>query len=107
MVVLTPELLGGPPSLDTALNMGEVEPDFYTAEMRAFGADGRGDAGTEMAGWADIAGKFRMHFTDLGDFVHRSVVDFLLGVETGAHGPFVKEMQKRARLDEADGFGVG
>ncbi len=41
---------------DAALDIGEVEPDFYAAEVRAFGANGCGNAGTEMAGGADVAG---------------------------------------------------
>ena len=48
-----------------------------------------------------------MDFAELGDFVERGAVDFLLGVEAGAHGPFVEEMEERAGFDEADGFGVG
>ena len=48
-----------------------------------------------------------MDFAELGDFVHGGVVDFFLGVEAGAHGPFVEEMEEGAGLDEADGLGVG
>ena len=48
-----------------------------------------------------------MDFADLRDFVHGGVVNFFLRVETGAHGPFVEEMQERAGFDQADGFGVG
>ena len=43
---------------DAALNVGEVEPDFDAAEVGAFGADGCGDTGAEMARRTDIAGKF-------------------------------------------------
>src|SRR6266852_9794155 len=96
-----------PTGSDAALNVGEVEPDFYAAEVRAFGADGRGDARAEMARGADVAGELRMDFAELRDFVERGSVDFFLGVEAGAHGPFVEEMEERARFDEADGFGVG
>ena len=39
---------------DAPLYVGEVEPDFYAAEVRAFGADGRGDAGAYVARWADV-----------------------------------------------------
>jgi len=48
-----------------------------------------------------------MDFAELGDFVERGFVDFFLGVEAGAHGPFVEEMKERAGFDEANGFGVG
>src|SRR5208282_83066 len=85
---------------------GEIEPDFDATEVRAFGADGRGDAGAQVAGRADVAGKFGMHFTDLGNFVDGGVVNFLLSVEAGAHGPFMEEMEKGAGFDEADGFCV-
>ena len=34
------------------------------------------------------------------------MIDFLLGVETRAHGPFVKEMEERTGFEEADGFGI-
>src|SRR6266851_10512836 len=95
------------PQLDAAGDVGEVEPDFYAAEVRALGADGGGDARAEVAWGADVAGELRMDFTELRDFVEGGAVDFLLGVEASAHGPFVEEMEERAGLDEADGFGVG
>ena len=91
---------------DTAGGVGEVEPDFYAAEVRAFGADGGGDAGAEVAGRADVAGELWMDGAEFGDFVHGGVVDFFLGVEASAHGPFVEEMQERAGFDEANGFCV-
>ena len=75
--------------------------------MGAFGADGGGDIGAEVAGGADVFGELGMDFAELGDFVHGGGVDFFLGVEAGAHGPFVEEMEERAGLDEANGFGVG
>ena len=93
--------------LDAAGRVGEVEPDFYAAEVGAFGADGGGDVGAEMAGGADVFGELGMDLAELGDFVHAGGVDFFLGVEAGAHGPFVKEMEEGAGFDEADGFGVG
>lgn len=93
--------------LDAAGDVGEVEPDFDAAEVGAFGADGGGDVGAEMAGRADVAGEFGMDFAELGDFVHGGGVDFFLGVEAGAHGPFVEKMEEGAGFDEADGFGVG
>src|SRR5882762_11088666 len=92
---------------DAAQDVGEVEPDFDAAEVRAFGADGGGDASADMAGRADVAREFRMDFAELGDFVHGGLVDFFLGVEAGAHSPFVDEMEERAGFVEANGFGVG
>jgi len=47
-----------------------------------------------MAG--NVAREFWMDFTELGDFVHGGLVDFFLGVEASAHGPFVDEMEERA-----------
>src|SRR6266566_2713105 len=76
--------------LDAAGDVGEVEPDFDAAEVGALGADGRSDACAEM-----------------GDFVHGGLVDFFLGVEAGAHGPFVEKMEERTGFVEADGLGVG
>jgi len=35
------------------------------------------------------------------------LVDFFLGVEAGAHGPFVDEMEERAGFVQANGLGVG
>ena len=35
-----------------------------------------------------------MDFAELGEFVHRGLIDFFLGVEAGAHGPFVDEMEE-------------
>src|SRR5208337_3365753 len=87
--------------------VGEVEPDFYAAEVGAFGANGGGDAGAKVAGRADVAGELGMDFAELGDLVHGGVVDFFLGVEAGAHGPFVEEMEEGTGFDEADGLGVG
>src|SRR6266404_6487564 len=92
---------------DATGDVGEVEPDFDAAEVGAFGADGGGDAGADMAGWANVAGEFGMDFAELGEFVHGGLVDFFLGVEAGAHGPFVEEVEERAGFVEADGFGVG
>jgi len=46
-------------------------------------------------------------FAELGNFVEGGAVDFFLGVEAGAHGPFVEEVEERTGFDEADGFGVG
>ena len=93
--------------LDAAGDVGEVEPDFDAAEVRALGADGRGDAGAEMAGRADVAGKLGMDFTKLSDFIHGGLIDFFLSVEARAHGPFVEKMEERAGFVEADGLGVG
>ncbi len=75
--------------------------------MGAFGADGGGDVGAEVARGADVLGELGMDLADLGDFIHRGGVDFFLGVEAGAHGPFVEEVEEGAGLDEANGFGVG
>src|SRR6266850_1837847 len=47
-------------ALDAAGDVGEVEPDFDAAEVGAFGADGGGDAGADMAGRADVAREFWM-----------------------------------------------
>src|SRR6267378_7756549 len=91
---------------DAAGSVGEVEPDFYAAEVGTFGADGSGDAGAEVAGRADVAGELGVDFAELGDFVHGGGVDFFLGVEASAHGPLVEEMEERAGFDEANGFGV-
>src|SRR5215471_14959762 len=60
-----------------------------------------------MAGRANIPRKLRMDFAELGDFVHRSAVDFFLRVEAGAHRPFMEEMEKGASLDQADRFCIG
>ena len=79
---------------DAAGYVREVEPDFYAAEMRAFGADRRGDSGSHIAGRAYVAGKLRMNFAELREFVHGGAVDFLLGVEASAHGPFVEEVEE-------------
>jgi len=92
---------------DAAGGVGEVEPDFYAAEVRAFGADGGGDVGAEVAGGANVFGELGMDLAELGDLIHAGGVDFFLGVEAGAHGPFVEEVEEGAGLDETDGFGVG
>src|SRR5258708_26021995 len=79
-------------ALDAARCVGEVEPDFYAAEVGAFGADGSGDAGAEVAGRADVAGELRVDFGELCDFVHGGRGDFFLCVEAMAPGPFVEGM---------------
>jgi len=48
-----------------------------------------------------------MNFAELRYFVERGAVDFFLGVEAGAHGPFVEKMEERTGFDQANGFGVG
>src|SRR5467141_4001763 len=68
--------LRGKNLLDAAGDVGEVQPDFYAAEVGAFGADGSGDSGAEVTGWADVFGELRMNFAKLGDFVERGLVDF-------------------------------
>ena len=85
--------------LDAARGVGEIEPDLDAAEVGAFGADGGGDVGAEMARGADVAGEFGMDLAELGDFVHGGGVDFFLGVEAGAHGPFVEEMEEGTGFD--------
>src|SRR6267154_3088124 len=93
--------------LDAAGDIGKVEPNFDAAEVGAFGTDGSGDAGADVAGWADVASKFGMDFAELGEFVHRGLVDFFLGVEASAHSPFVDEVEQRTGFVKANGFGVG
>src|SRR5580658_2110535 len=92
---------------DAAGGVGEVEPDFNAAEVGAFGADRGGDVGAEMARGTDVAGELGVDLAELGDFVHGGGVDLFLGVEAGAHGPFVEKMEEGAAFDQADGFGVG
>ena len=79
---------------DTADDVGKIEPDFDTAEVRAFRADGSGDARAEVAGRADIFREFWMDAAQLGDFVHGSRVDLFLGVEASSHSPFVKKVKE-------------
>src|SRR5271167_1260276 len=93
--------------LNAAGGVVEVEPDFYAAEVGAFGAVGGGDVGAEAAGGGVVFGVLGVGLAELGDFVHARGVDFVLGVEAGAHGPFVEEMEEGAGFDEANGFGVG
>jgi hypothetical protein len=57
-----------------------------------FCADGSGDAGAEIAWRADVFCELRVDCAELCDFVERGLVDFFLGVEAGAHGPFVKKV---------------
>ena len=88
------------------MSVGEVEPDFNAAEVGAFGADGGGDVGAEMAGGADVFGELGVDLAELGNFVHAGGIDFFLGVEAGAHRPFVEKVQERAGFDEANRFRV-
>ena len=80
--------------LDAAGSIRKIEPDFDAAEMRALGADGRGDSRAEMAGWADVASKFGLDSAKLGDFVHGCVINLFLCVKAGAHGPLMEEMKE-------------
>ena len=41
---------------DAAGDVGEIQPDFYSAEVGSFGADGCGDSCAEVARRADVAG---------------------------------------------------
>src|SRR5438874_6320054 len=75
--------------------------------MGAFGTDGSGDSGAEKTWRTDVLGQLRMDSAELGDFVERGLVDFFLSVEAGAHGPFMEKMEKRARFDETNRFGIG
>src|SRR5271157_4858996 len=87
-------------TLDTTGRVGEIEPDFDAAEVGAFGADGRGDAGAKVARRADVAGEFGLHGAKLRNFVHGCVVNLFLSVEAGAHGPFVEQEIGRASCRE-------
>jgi len=93
--------------LDAAGDVWEVQPDFDAAEVGAFGADGRGNAGADVAGRTDVFGELGMNAAEFGDFVHGGGVDFFLGIEAGAHGPFVEKVKERAGLDKANSFRVG
>src|SRR5512137_2756135 len=75
--------------------------------MGTFGTDGRGDARANVARGANVTGKLGVDFAELSDFVQGGLINFFLGVETGAHGPFVEKMKERTRFDEANRFGVG
>src|SRR3974377_1275003 len=88
------------------LDVGKIEPDFHTAEVRALGANGRGDSCAQMAWWADVSGKLGLYLSEVRNFIHRGVVDFLLRVEAGAHGPFVQKVEQRTGFDETNGFCV-
>src|ERR1700723_4457910 len=92
---------------DPSLNVGEVGPDFYAAEVGAFGADGGGDSSAEIAWRADVTREFGEHFADLLHFLDGGLVDFFLGVEAGAHGPFMEKVEERAGFDEANRFRIG
>src|SRR6516225_8822687 len=92
---------------DAAFDVGKIEPDFDAAEVRAFGANGRGDSCAQMAWRANVPGKLGLYLAELRDFVHRGIVDFLLRIEAGAHSPLVEKVEQRAGFDEADGFRIG
>src|SRR5262249_60714936 len=62
------------------------------------------DAGADVAWRADVSGEFGMDPAKLSDFVHRGGIDFFLGVEACAHGPFVEKMKERTGFDKADRF---
>jgi hypothetical protein len=93
LVDLPVTLLDDPAGSYPSLNVGEIGPDFYAAEVGAFGADGSGDPGAEIARGADVTREFGEHFADLFDFLDGGLVDFFLGVEAGAHRPFVEKVQ--------------
>src|SRR5450432_2573357 len=87
-----------------ARSVGIIEPDFYAAEVRAFGADGGRDAGADVAGRADVAGEFGLDGAELVEFVHGGFVDFFLSVEASAQGPFMGRMGGRTGFAQADGL---
>ena len=43
---------------------------------------------------------------NLLDFFHGCLINLLLGVEAGAHGPLVHEVQERSGFHQANGFRV-
>jgi len=55
--------------LDAAGDVGEIEPHFYAAEMRAFGTDRRRNSRPQVARRTDISRELRMHLGQLRDFV--------------------------------------
>ena len=74
---------------DAANDVGEVQPNFCAAEMRTFGANGRCDAGADVARRANVFCESGMNAAEFSDFIHGSRVDFFLSIEAGAHGPLV------------------
>src|SRR5215472_11776207 len=71
-------------------DLRKIKPHLHATEMRTFRTNGRGDSGAKMAGWPDVTRQLRMHLPHLGHLVHGRLVNFFLGVETSAHGPFVQ-----------------
>src|SRR5580704_6283946 len=69
--------------LDATFDVGEVEPDFYAAEVRAFGANRSGDSRAQITGRADVFRELWMNLAQLIEFVHRRAINFFLRVETG------------------------
>jgi hypothetical protein len=54
-----------------------------------------------------VPGELGVHAAQLLDLVHRRLPDLALGVETGAQGPLVQQVQQRTRLLETDRRRVG
>ena len=91
---------------NSPLDFWKFLPDLHAAEVRAFGADGRGDSGADVARRPEVSSERRKRGADLLDLFHRGLVNLLLRVEAGAHRPLVQQMQQRAGFDQANGFRV-
>jgi len=94
-----------------ALQVGLPEIDFLRANRMPLRMRAGADAGCEVR--ADPRQlPFATQSVDLVllphllEFFHGGCVDFLLSIEAGPHGPFVKQVEQAAGLDEADGGGV-
>ena len=48
-----------------------------------------------------------MYFPQLLQLIHGCLINFFLGVETGAHRPFMEQVQKRTGFHDTDGFRIG
>src|SRR5579864_7261075 len=70
-----------------ALDIGELLPHFDAAEMRSLGTDGCGDARPHITGRTDVAGQFGERRPHLRHFLHGGLINLLLRIEAGAHGP--------------------
>ena len=79
----------------------------FTPQKWDLGADGSGDSGAEIARRTDVTREFGEHFAHLFHFFDGGLIDLFLGVEAGAHRPFVEKVKERAGFDESNRFRIG
>jgi len=80
--------------LDAASDVGEIEPDFDAQKWEPSVQMGVAIPARRWQGGPTYLREFRVDARSSATFVHGGGVNFFLGIEAGAHGPFVEKVEE-------------